>query len=129
MGTTQVSVFCVKFLRSFGNHISFPHSSQNSTARTKETCTQMGKNHQWRQRKGYQGWGTGNGTIRYGRSKQVGRWYGTWVHNGVHVFCDASFRATVAVAYIKTTRNHETTTRFLWEKQEWQPYVKQQFLD
>ncbi|XP_075261511.1 uncharacterized protein LOC142353149 [Convolutriloba macropyga] len=31
----------------------------------------------------------------------------------LHVFCDASLDATAAVAYIKTTRNQETTTRFL----------------
>ena len=34
----------------------------------------------------------------------------------LHVFCDASLEATAAVAYIKTTRNQETTTRFLMGK-------------
>ena len=32
--TTQASVFCLKFLRSFGNHISTPHPSKDFTART-----------------------------------------------------------------------------------------------
>ena len=34
----------------------------------------------------------------------------------LHVFCDASLEAPAAVAYIKTTRNQETTTRFLTGK-------------
>ena len=79
---TQVSLFRVKFLRSFGNHIAIPHTSQDSTARVVETWTRMGQSYQWRQWKGHQRLGTGNGTDRYGRGKQVGRWYSTWGHNG-----------------------------------------------
>ena len=75
-------VFCVKFLRSFGNNISIPHPSKDSTARTVETWTRRGQSHQWRQWKGHQGLGRGNRTVRYGRGKQVGRWYRTWGHNG-----------------------------------------------
>ena len=34
----------------------------------------------------------------------------------LHVFCDASLKATAAVAYIKTTSNQGTTIPFLMEK-------------
>ena len=34
----------------------------------------------------------------------------------LHLLCDASLEAKAAVAYIKTTRNQETTTRFLMRK-------------
>ena len=43
MDKMQVFVFHVKFLRAFGNHIPFPHSTQDFNARALETWTQIEK--------------------------------------------------------------------------------------
>ena len=59
----------------------------------------------------------------------TGRWYNTWDTMENQVLCDATLEATAAVAFIKTTRSQETTTRFLWEKQESRRYVKKQYQD
>ena len=75
-------LFVSNLLRSSGNQISFPHPSQDSTSRIVETRTRMGQSHQWRQWKVHQGLGTGNGTVRYIRDKQVARRESTWGHNG-----------------------------------------------
>ena len=116
MDPAQVSLFRVKFIRSFGNHIAIPHTSQDSTARVVETWTRMGQSYQWRQWKGHQRLGTGNGTDRYGRVNRLVGGTGLGDTMELHVFCDASLEATAAVAYIKTTGNQETTTRFLMGK-------------
>ena len=107
MDTTQFSVFCVKFLQSFGNHISFPHQSRDSTARTMETRTRMRQSPS-DNGKAIKDWVQETellGTV--GVNRLVG---GTALGDTMelHVFCDASLEATAAVTYIKTTRNHNS---------------------
>ena len=116
METTKVSVFCFKFLRSFGPHISLPHPNQYSTARTVEKRSWVGQSLQWRQWKGYQGLGTGNGTVRSGRGKQVSRRYSTWGTMEIHEICKTTLEAAAVVEYIKEIRSQEITTRFLMGK-------------
>ena len=86
MDTTQVSVFCVKFPRSFRNHISFRHPNQDSTAWIMESWTRMEQSNHWRQGKSHQELVTENGTVWYGSGKHVGRWYSSWRRYGTSYF-------------------------------------------
>ena len=111
MDTTQVSVFCVKFLRSFGNLI--------SSSAPKIYCKNYGST--WDKaisgdnRKAIKDWVQETellGTV--GVNSMVG---GTALGDTreLHVFCNAWLEATAAVAYIKKKRNEETLTCFfLW---------------
>ena len=116
MDTMQVSVFCVKFLQSFGNHISIPHPSKNLTARTVKNGREWDKAISRDNGKASKEWVQEMellGTV--GVNRLVG---GTALGDTMefHVICDASLEAKAAVAYLKTTRNQETTTRFLMGK-------------
>ena len=108
--------FCGKFLRSFGNHNSIPHPSKDLTARTVKNGREWDKAISRDNGKAIKEWLQETellGTV--GLNRLVG---GTalWDTMEFHVICEVPLEATAAVAYIKTTRNQETTTCFLMGK-------------
>ena len=109
------SLLC-QILRSFGNHISFSHPSQDSIARTDKY------KHEWDKvviadnAKAIKCWVQETeilGTVGV-NSLVVGTALGHTME--FQFFCNASLEAKAAVAYIKITMNHENTTRFLMGK-------------
>ena len=116
MNTTKVSVFCVKFLQSFENHIPIPHPSKDSLLELWKHGREWVEAIIGDNGRATKDWVEETELLStVGVHRLLG---GTGLGDTIelHLFCDPSLKATAVAAYIKTTSNQGTTIRFIMRK-------------